>query len=218
LSDENPYRAPKAKLGPRGIPERIVGEPGKRYSLDCSCGRRTDVEPSQAGTKLTCECGAEVAVPSLSKLRASTGADPYEVSTADTIRRMIAEGELPAGDVCELSGKPTDDVLELFVLVTREFIKREQKWGWLLLAFLVSPLFYLVYGLQGAHGKLIPAAGSETAIPTPVRLSSRYHNRFRKASQWRLRRLLRHVPIYAALLKDHPEGRIVTHLPDRLGS
>jgi hypothetical protein len=209
MSDENPYRAPKTKLSPQGTPERIVGEPGKRYSLDCSCGRRIEVGPSQAGTKLTCECGAEVAVPSLSKLRASTGADPYEVSTADTIRRMIAEGELPAGDVCELSGKPTEDVLELFVLVTREFIRQERKQWLLLLALFVSPIFYFAYGLQGARGKLVPAAGGETAIPTPVRLSSRYHDRFRKAGQWRLRRLLRRIPIYADLLKDHPEGRVV---------
>jgi hypothetical protein len=42
-----------------------------------------------------------------------------------------------------------------------------------------------------------------------VRLASRYHSRYRKARQWRLRRLLRRVPIYDSLLKDHPEGRIV---------
>jgi hypothetical protein len=209
MSDENRYRAPRAPLRAPGPGERSVGGGMKRYELDCTCGRTIVVVASQAGTKLTCECGQEIAVPSLSKLRVSAGANPYEVSVSDTIRRMILEGELPAGPGCEVSGEPTDDILELYVLVTREFVKKKGKGWYLVLGLLISPLFYFAFFRQGGYGKLVPAAGSETAIPTPVRLASRYHSRYRKASQWRLRRLLRRVPIYDALLKDHPEGRIV---------
>ena len=185
------------------------GGAGKRYELDCTCGRTIIVGSSQAGTRLTCDCGKEVEVPSLSRLRVSAGDNPYEVSVSDTISRMIAEGELPAGHVCEVSGEPTDDVLELYVLVTREFIKKKGKLWFLVLGAALSPIFYLVFLAQGGHGKLVPAAGSESAIPTPLRIASRYHKRYRKAGQWRLRRLLRRIPIYEVLLKDHPEGRIV---------
>ena len=41
-----------------------------RYVLHCHCGQVIVAAGAQAGTSIPCECGAEVSVPSLGKLRA----------------------------------------------------------------------------------------------------------------------------------------------------
>jgi hypothetical protein len=88
-----------------------------RYVVTCGCGQCLEVGPSEAGSSVKCDCGAEVAVPSLSRLRTQSGADPYESGAVDTIRRMLDRGELPAG-TCAVTGRPTRDVLALTVLVS----------------------------------------------------------------------------------------------------
>ena len=90
-----------------------------------------------------CDCGAAILVPPLSKLRELSGIDPYESSTMDTIRRMINSGELPAVDICAISGEPTLDVLDLLVTVPRGVLDRGGMALQLMLALLISPLFVL---------------------------------------------------------------------------
>lgn len=46
------------------------------YLLPCACGRKTAVEPSQAGQNIECACGARVEVPTLGQLRQLERAEP----------------------------------------------------------------------------------------------------------------------------------------------
>ena len=71
------------------------------------------------------------------------------------------------GEVCVVSGKPTNDILPLYVLVSREFVVTESGWGKfmkLLLVIMVSPLMML---LPSSSGKLVPAVGSENRGDNP---------------------------------------------------
>jgi hypothetical protein len=152
-------------------------------------------------------------------LRQRAGIAPYESSTADTIQGMVERGELPEGAVCAFSGAPTGDVLYLFIVVPRAFEQREGTAG-LFLASLWALLFsWWVGGLLTALLPQVfgPTVSVEEAmrehhrartVPAPLRLASRHHARVRKASQRRLQRLLRTVPIYARLLDENPIVRI----------
>jgi hypothetical protein len=168
------------------------------------------VTSADAGTRVTCECGVELAVPSLSKLRELEGRDPYEAGTIDTIRRLVAQGELPEGEQCAVSGKTTLDVLECSVVVSSVMLHEERKGLKILLGALVSPLFLMIPSLSV---RVYPAPGTETSVPAPIRLSSKYHPRYRRAREWQLRRLIRRVPIYRKLLEEYPLARIVVASP-----
>src|SRR6516162_8066048 len=86
-----------------------------KFSVDCSCGQTLAVQVAQAGTTVLCSRGAQVKVPSLSKLRERAGQNAYEASTIDVIHGMLRRGELPTGDRCAVSGDPTGDVADLYV-------------------------------------------------------------------------------------------------------
>lgn len=40
-----------------------------KYLLPCECGQATSIEPSQAGQKIACQCGATLVVPSMRAVR-----------------------------------------------------------------------------------------------------------------------------------------------------
>jgi hypothetical protein len=75
------------------------------------------VGAGQAGSNVTCDCGLEIRVPNLSKLRELSGKAPYESSTADTIQGMVERGELPEGGQCAFSGEETVVFINLAIVV-----------------------------------------------------------------------------------------------------
>lgn len=52
-----------------------------KYLVPCSCGRTVPAGPNQAGSALTCECGNEVEVPPLRKLRSYPQQASQETTT-----------------------------------------------------------------------------------------------------------------------------------------
>ena len=193
-----------------------------QFWLDCPCGRKVGVRSSQAGSRLTCDCGSEIRVPSLSKLRELSGIGAYESSTVDTIQGMVERGELPEGDVCTVSGEPTRDVLILWIVVPRAFENQEGVGGlllWSLWAPLVSWGFALVLWqlFQNVFGRTVPVEDAmlehhrARRVIAPLRVASRHHAKVRRASQRRLKRLLRSVPIYNKLLDENTIVIISVH-------
>lgn len=118
----------------------------------------------------------------------------------DTIRRMIKSGELPAGDVCAMSGQPTLDVIDLIVTVPRGLLDRGGIALQVLLSVLISPLFML---LSRRFDQTVHGEESERVVRTPMRIAAASRAKVRTASQRKLRSLLRGVPIYAKLLDEH---------------
>jgi hypothetical protein len=177
------------------------------FSLDCSCGHTMVVQATQAGTTVLCRCGAQVKVPSLSKLREIAGQHAYETSSIDVIHGMLQRGELPAGGLCAVSGDPTEDVVELHVEAERNYRAGDNRL-YLLLSILVSPLFLL-----GLFQKPRPDVGRETIVPTPLRVAAVYHAKVRRSGQRALKRWLRGIPIYAKLLEEYARARVRIGVP-----
>ena len=77
------------------------------YLLQCSCDKRVPVSPSQAGDRVRCDCGAELEVPTLRKMRElpqagdSGGVSRQSGATAGNSRQSggwgVSQGVLTAG-------------------------------------------------------------------------------------------------------------------------
>src|SRR5262245_10864654 len=127
------------------------------YHIECTCGRRIVVGPAESGTQRVCDCGASVAVPSLSRLRELAQQDAFESGVIDTIRRMIRDGALPWGETCAATGVRTDDV---FVECERFHAARDRQWIQVL-ALIVTLLVLLA--MRDEQGE---AQGRETVAWT----------------------------------------------------
>jgi hypothetical protein len=190
------------------------------FFLTCSCGQQVAVQASQAGAAVTCGCGNQLQVPRLSKLREMAGKGAYEAGTIDTILRMLRTGELPAGERCAVSGDLTRDCVDLYVQAERLYWPRDASRGrWLVLVALALVTSPVVAFLAGRRDRNRLPQGRETIVPTPLRVSAMHQGRLRWASQRRLKRWLRSVPIYAQLLAEYPRARVcIGEPPSELGS
>jgi len=184
------------------------------YSTSCECGQTHPVSASQAGTELNCSCGRRVSVPLLSELRQAAGQRAYETSTIDEIRRMLRDGDLPAGDLCVLSGLPTREVCNLYVHCETKWVKGPKEWTFyvVILSILFLP-FWWVWFLIGKSvlDEERRELGRDRSVQTPLRVHPDYHDQLRRIrSQAKLRSLLRTVPVYAKLLDEFPKAKITT--------
>jgi hypothetical protein len=153
-------------------------------------------------------------VPSLGRLRELAGQGRYEAGTIDRICAMVKRGELPLGDRCVVSGEPTHDAIDLWVQAERIFTGDENRLARILLALLISP--HLLYASSSSDPRRMNV-GRETFVPTPIRVAEAYHRRVRNASQRRLKRWLRKVPIYAELLREYPFATVRLSEPNYAG-
>ncbi|MFH1921471.1 MAG: hypothetical protein ABIP48_16520 [Planctomycetota bacterium] len=158
------------------------------------------VPAAAAGDKVFCQCGAAVVVPKLSELRRSAGKGAYETSTVDAIAAMLRDGPLPWGNVCAHSEFPTEDVFDVSVQCESCY-SQDRGGGWV--AVLAGAL------AGGMVRQELETHGRELVVYTPIRLCEKFHARFRKAGQRRLRRLLRTVSVYGRLLDEYPYAQIL---------
>lgn len=180
------------------------------YTVTCQCGATIAVSATQAGITLACRCGRSVGVPSLSRLRQQAGEGPYPRNIPETIAAMIESGELPAGDFCAVSGFPTKDTLLLDIQCERKWVRGSRSndlegvvFWWLLFGWLGALIAY------DRAARPYEELGRETRVRVPLRVRADYQPRVRRASQRKLRKLLRTVPVYADLLREYP-GSVVT--------
>ena len=124
---------------------------------------------------------------------------------------MVGSGLLPQGNLCAISGEPTDDVIDLFVEAEQVSQIGTSVAQAALVAALCSPIFAIAMTLKTPRD-----VGRDTHVLTPLRVSAKYHGRVSKASQWKLKRWLRTVPVYAQLLQEYPRARIVLHAPGEI--
>jgi hypothetical protein len=176
-----------------------------QYHVGCRCGQQLAVTADQAGTTVRCECGESVTVPSLSKLRAAAGIGSYESGTIDTIRRMLAEGTLPWGETCAVTGRPTRDVIRIEVQCEHLHSPEDPVRFALLLGLCVGPwATLLLYG----RGRDQPQ-GRDTVVTVPLLVCREYQIGLDRWWKKRgLRRLLRTVPVYARLLDEYSKATL----------
>jgi hypothetical protein len=132
-------------------------------TFQCSCGKSHVIQPTQAGELLTCSCGLEQVLPSLSKLRASAGLTPFETSTPTAIWAALRSGELELGDSCVACSVPTQSVYAIWAVCERSYR-------------------HVSGGVQANIAFVVPVAeaevreehrGRDVIVPLPIRLCER---------------------------------------------
>lgn len=83
-------------------------------SIRCACGRSLIAHQGNAGTTISCDCGQDVVMPRLSKLRQLSGADAYATNPGDLIRSAVAKGQSPGSDACLSCGSSSAPLYRCF--------------------------------------------------------------------------------------------------------
>lgn len=180
------------------------------YHVTCPCGESIEVPASAAGSGVTCgACGRGVPVPRLSVLREMANIGAFETSSIDAIKRLVAEGRLPAGKSCMISGRPTTDWLEVEVECESAYVKKGMP---TLLLVLIAP-FVTIWGalILCASGRGGSYQGRETRAIVPLRIDREHHAELAKRrSRRKLLTLLRSVPEAARLLDEFRDAKVVS--------
>jgi hypothetical protein len=132
---------------------------------------------------------------------------------------MVERGELPDGGQCAFSGEATVDFINLAIVVPRAFTQTESTAGlWFGLVWI--PQFSWGFGpicvrlARWLFSRSVPVEEAllehhrARIVMAPLRIASPQLAKVRRASQRRLKRLLRTVPIYDKLLDENPIVRI----------
>src|SRR4051794_2642199 len=97
------------------------------YPVSCTCGRVQEVPPTLAGGRVPCACGLELAVPSLSALKASQGQSA--MSAEVRIKQMLERRMLPEETQCLLCRTVTSNVCHCWTTCERPRVEQPTGWG-----------------------------------------------------------------------------------------
>jgi hypothetical protein len=176
------------------------------YTVVCKCGKPHSVTANETGERLICSCEQTVVVPQMPK------------TTRQLIKSLVADGRLPVNDLCPISGEPADTTVVMTILRTP-----------LQDNFIPNPLTDTVAGeFLGLPWKLLKLVRSGHATPepdpdlaggtilanAPIRIAAASRKTIIKASQRKLIRILRTVPIYAHLLDEYPQASVIVNLEE----
>jgi hypothetical protein len=145
----------------------------------CECGRWLPIEPSAAGSAVTCSCGCRVVVPLLEEFRRRR--DLLSAATIERrVRRLIAAAELPPPGGCARCGRL--DTLEVVPLQLECERYTARAYGGE--RFLIIPLFSLLVWVRWREEERLEIRGRDTDVQAPVRLCEACTSYFRGRSGW----------------------------------
>ena len=185
------------------------------FAITCThCGNEIPVSAVMAGTEVSCSCGTVNDVPLLSSLRKLAGKAAYITNTAEEIKRVLADGELPFPRDCVVCRMRTEEIFECITVCEQPAARSESDPGWGFFNLLVTPLALMAGWIVFVDSEGAPeqadAHGRELVVSTPLAMCQRCHGETRGLTkQSGLRALLQTVPIYARLLEEFPEATIV---------
>jgi len=179
------------------------------YRVTCSCGTSIPVQKSAAGSQIVCPCGTAVEVPRLSDLRRMAGEAAFIPSTFDRVQQMLHDMELPLGEACLLSMRPTKDVVHVRIECEMPYRRGgSTRWGLAFTALLTLMCSWLfIFHYLASRGP-VEWLGRELVVRVPLRVSADCQPEFRRLSSAQIKQLLSTVPIYAQLLADYPRAKV----------
>jgi len=78
-----------------------------------------------------------------------------------------------------------------------------------ILGLLFSPIVFLLSpSMMLSRAQRPEGSGRDTWVRTPLFVDSKYQKKVRQASQKKLKRWLRSVPVYAKLLDEYPQATV----------
>jgi hypothetical protein len=176
-----------------------------KYPVPCECGQIHRVAATLAGSQLACACGREVAIPSLSKLKANAGQAP--LSAELRIQHMLQLGMLPEERACRLCDVETDHTFYCWAVCEKVEVKagRRVHWWFVVLVALSMGLIWTV----GTLLIYIRRRADETEVGRDVRyrLPLRICNgcTARMTDYVTLKDTFWSVPVYRELLDKYPD-------------
>lgn len=136
--------------------------------LPCECGQKIEATDLQAGLRLRCRCGREVAVPSLGEIRRMSGSQSH-ISPGLEIETLIANGELPSTRNCVTCQDETDEVVDIYAICDTAEVVDSKSSGQLGAFFLFGALGALAVSAWRTTSTI---RGSDRDQRLPVRLCS----------------------------------------------
>ena len=175
------------------------------YRVDCVCGKYLTVTGGSVGAKLSCECGREVAVPTLRELREQAGEVGYKGSPELLVEHHLATGSYPTNGQCVDCLREAEEVLTVELDCERTLEKGGDSgvFGMLLTMLLFLPLGLFVYFRRRERGRQI---GQDRVYRLPLEMCGPCRHVVRKNADVR-ERLLK-VPVYRQLLEKYPRAKI----------
>jgi hypothetical protein len=184
----------------------IVDSPQRRlefvmlYPVECTCGKTQQIPATMAGGKVACECGLQVAIPSLSALKARAG--ELAMSAEVQIESLLQQGKLPSDTKCLTCGVTTNAVC--YCWTTCERAKVDQPTGWDLSPWgFVSILFGFITFRKVTRERV---EGRDLRFRLPLRICP--NCRAELNDPRRLKETLLEVPLYARLLEKYPDADV----------
>lgn len=189
------------------------------YAVDCACGKTITVPSAAAGTQVACDCGAEVGVPGLSKLRRAAGQDAYITNAAEKIAAEHAAGREPAGTDCLQCGGASAQTIELEIVCETVSVKKD-RWGFTRWVFFLAGgwLVIILHDIAKDRGnKSHELRGRHRTVETHIRLCKQCHpNPETAPSAGTIQRPLKEIPLFEQLFQQFPAARLKflrTHTP-----
>jgi hypothetical protein len=173
------------------------------YWVDCTCGHRTEVTETQAGTEIPCQCGKAVLIPRLSELRSQAGEAAEDPSPELVIRYLYGSGkEAVGGNACACcDATPVDRVL-CFIECEKPATAEHSWLFWVFFGLMSLPLAIFYYFVKRepkvlSEGKVLEFHLSLCSACRKAALGSDS-----------LQEVLRREPVFARLLVKYPTARV----------
>ena len=198
-----PPRVSRVGYTPGGAvrPPHPRREPPMQYEVRCACGNAHAVTGADAGSALPCACGRAVEVPALHELRTAAGEEV--LSPAVRIHALLLDKKLPGTSECACCHRETNDLVHVTIECERVITKSGTSKGEWVGGCL---LFGVIWAWVLFQSRPPIQRGQDVVLTVPLPLCERC--RFELTSLPELRKALRHVPEYAALLDRYPNARI----------
>jgi hypothetical protein len=175
------------------------------FRIACACGQSIPVSPGQAGSLVTCQCGATVVVPSLRQLRAAAGLPPPEHPEV-AVKRLLQSGRMAAGP-CAVCGTGAGAPVECVAECERS-VRKSGGGHWvaaalaIVLAAVISPWLLLFREGRDQEPRVF---GRDLTLTLPLPLCVVCRGGL--TSQAEIKKVLCHVPEYRRLLEKYPRAK-----------
>lgn len=179
------------------------------YDVRCECGYCHLVSEGAAGTRILCNCGRTIAVPSLDAMRRDAGLLPVMPSPELVIESLLAAGLLPGTKNCISCGCESGQKITVLAECERAWTPQARRSSWLstaamLLMAFVAPITLLFRIPMNDSGE--QEYGRDKIYPLPLPLCSECQSR--PFSDFELKGLLRRIEDYRRLLEKFPEAKV----------
>jgi hypothetical protein len=167
----------------------------------CECGKQLSVTMGQAGSKIGCQCGRTVEVPSLRELRRQESPDGIDANAVLVIRHLLANGELPPPG-CSRCSSDHCSTATVVAKCERTPARKLSSKGLVALTFAsFIPGLRMYLRMQMA-----PPPVSEVTLNLPLGLCDQCRAEMNNRSA--LKETLKQIPIYRHLLESYPSTSV----------